>query len=121
MKVLIGSTFPLSLIRRKVVIEPISLAHFLTLIQQSEIHSFWGHENTIDVIKDILSIDLTPLVSRPALLLSEDNLPVLNDIEFTECWIISPEYIKGFRPEIGSEVTVDKISGWEVLKIEWVV
>lgn len=119
MRILIGSTFPLNMIRRKVQIAPASILELQSALQNAKITSFWGHENTLSAAKDILGVDLTPATSRPALSLSANNLPMLDDIEFNECWVLSPNYVSGFRPEIGSEVTCDKIKDWEVLKIEW--
>ncbi len=118
-KVLIGSTFPLSLIRKQVNITPVSIIQLKDKLRDSQIFSFWGHSNTIKIANDILDYDLTPKCERPALKLNDDKLPILNGEVFKECWVLSPNYIKGFRPKIGIEVTSEEILEWEVLKIEW--
>ena len=116
---LIGNSFPFSLIRRNVKIE---ISNLLTLSEQlfkSKIFSFWGHNNTINVANNILGVDITPKTERPILSLDKDNIPLLNNISFTECWILSPDYVKDFRPKIGEEVSENKILGWQILKITW--
>ena len=118
-EILIGNTFPLSLVRRKVVIEPIDLEDLKKLLQQSDFCSFWGHTNTLAAVNQLLGVDLTPLVERPVLTLSENNNPEFNGIEFSECWVLSPDYKGDFRPAIGTEVSPEKISSWQCLKIEF--
>lgn len=117
--ILIGSTFPLSLIRARVVIEPHSIDDLKRELTERPVVSFWGHENTLVVANQILDANLTPATKRPAITLTENNLPVLNGIEFSECWILSPDYTPGFRPQIGEEVSADKITGWQVLRMAW--
>jgi hypothetical protein len=120
MNLLIGSTFPLSLIRRKVSITPESLTLLKTAIASTDkICSFWGHQNTLNAVNSLLGTDLTPLTERPSLLLNSDNMPVLCGEIFNECWVVSPNYISGFRPQIGVEVKKEEITGWEILKIIW--
>jgi len=121
MKILIGSTFPLVLIRRPVFIEPVELDILFEQIKQAgNIYSFWGHSNTIEIASKVLGVDLTPDVERPAIKLNEKKLPVLYGEVFKECWVLSPNYVKGFRPQVGIEVTKDKISGWDLLNVKWV-
>ena len=38
---------------------------------------------------------------------------------FDTCWLLSPDYEQGFRPAIGTEVGLDQIAGWHVLKLTW--
>jgi hypothetical protein len=116
-KVLIGNSFPFSLIRRKAVITPCSLSELQGQLINAEIASFWGHSNTLNAINQILGRDLTPASDRPALTLSLANKPVLDGVEFSECWILSPDYRKNFRPAIGEEVSADAICNWQCLKI----
>ena len=117
--VLIGNAFPLSLIRRRVEIQPCSEAAFKAAVTDADIHSFWGHSNTLECVNDFAGIDLTPSVALPTIGLSDDHLPILDDITFTECYIVSPDYIHGFRPGIGEEVSSESIRGWQRLKIYW--
>ena len=120
MKLLIGSTFPLTLIRTAVCIEPKQLNELAEIITRSDrIYSFWGHENTLPAVNQLLNCDLTPATSRPALALNEDKLPTLDNVTFRECWVVSPDYSEGFRPAIGVEVTSEQIIGWQILKIKW--
>ncbi len=117
--ILIGSTFPLSLVRRRVAIEPHEVAELRGLLAIRPIRSFWGHANTLPAAKTLLGTDLTPATERPALTLNADALPTLDGETFNECWVVSPDYTPGFRPQIGEEVPTDKIRGWQVLRIEW--
>ena len=117
--VLIGNTFPLSLIRRRVEIAPVALAELVALLQNRPVASFWGHTSTIHAANAILGIDVTPATARPPIQLSPDGLPSLDGIVFTECFALSPDYVPGFRPAIGEEVPAGKITGWQVLRILW--
>ena len=38
---------------------------------------------------------------------------------FDTCWVVSPDYVPGFRPPIGVEVTPEQITGWQILKVIW--
>ena len=115
-KILIGNSFPMSLIRRKVTIEPAELN-----ISGKTVASYWGHSNTIAVASDFVGSDLTPKVDRPQISLNSENLPILNGAVFSECWIISPNYKNNFRPAIGEEVSAETIASWQTLKITWSV
>ncbi len=117
--ILIGNSFPLSLIRRKVEIIPADLADLQKLVKQCRVVSFWGHANTMAAAGMVLGADLTPPEPRPVLTLNDELLPQLAGQTFTECYIVSPEYRQNFRPAIGEEVAVEKISGWQILKIIW--
>ena len=114
-KTLIGNSFPLSLIRRRVVITPCGLEELQQLLAEREIVSFWGHRNTLEAVKQCLGYDLTPHVDRPALTLSAAGLPVYEGEVFGECWVLSPDYRDSFRPAIGIEVTPEQILGWQCL------
>lgn len=118
--ILLGNTYPLSLIRRSVRIEPASLDELKNQAATEGVLSFWGHDNTRAVAEKILGFDPTPLTDRPALSLSPDNLPSLNGQTFTEVWVLSPDYIPGFRPALGVEVDADKIIAWQVLHLVFV-
>lgn len=96
-----------------------SLDELKKLSQNAKCHSFWGHLNTLKIANEILGFDVSPIEERIAVKLNEDSLPVLAGKAFTECWVLSPDYVKGFRPKIGEEVEPEKIVGWQVLKIKW--
>ncbi|MBR4673011.1 MAG: hypothetical protein IKP00_00965 [Victivallales bacterium] len=117
--VLIGNSFPLSLIRRSVRIEPISEVDLIATIKGGQIASFWGHSNTLAAVNGWLGLDLTPKSERPVLCLSENKLPQLDGVEYQACFIFSPDYRPGFRPAIGAEVDAANIIGWQILKIVW--
>lgn len=116
---LISNSFPFSLIRRKVVVEPHSVEDLLAVMQERPWVSTWGHANTVELASTMLCADLRPKVERPALRLSPDNLPLFEGRTFNECWILSPDYTENFRPKVGEEVTLDKIKAWQVLRMEW--
>lgn len=119
-KILIGNSFPLSLIRKnKVEIQEVPLINFKRCLKDAEIFSFWGHRNTLKVAEQILGVSLEPRTERPAIELNELCLPTLYGETFDECWVLSPNYIQGFRPSIGEEVKEEQISDWIVLKINW--
>ncbi len=119
--ILLGSTFPLTLIRRPVRIVPATLDELRERSAEAEVLSFWGHANTLAAAEAILGFDPTPGEQRPALRLNEAQLPVLRkgdtEVAFSEVWVLSPTYAPGYRPEIGAEVPIDKIIAWQVLRI----
>ena len=117
--ILIGNSFPLSLIRRRVRIVPIGREELLAEIKVRQIASFWGHSNTLAAVNEWLNKDLTPKTERPVLCLSEHKLPQLDGMEYQTCFVLSPDYQTGFRPAIGSVVDAADILGWQVLKIIW--
>ena len=117
--VLLGNAFPLSLIRRPVRIEPVSLDTLRRAIIARSVCSFWGHANTLTVAAKLLETDITPRDTRPAITLTDTYQPMLNGIVFDDCWILSPDYEPGFRPTIGQEVSETAIQGWQVLHITW--
>jgi hypothetical protein len=117
--ILIGNSFPLSLIRTKVVIDPCPVDILRQELAHRPIHSFWGHRNTLTAANQLTGADLTPATERPALKLSPDFRPVLNELSFTECWVLSPDYTPGFRPPVNEEVPPEKINGWQVLRMVW--
>lgn len=114
---LIGNSFPLSLIRRRVVIAPTTRQHLLQELASADIKSFWGHENTLYAVNRWLGVDLTPTSNRPALTLSSDNFPHLDGETFHRCFVLSPDYRPGYRPAIGAEVDAHDILGWQTLEI----
>ncbi|MBQ9694223.1 MAG: hypothetical protein IJV69_05645 [Kiritimatiellae bacterium] len=119
-QILIGNSFPLSLIRREVKIEVCDLEVFKVLCRQAQIHSFWGHENTRAVAEEMLGVCVKPGEDRPAVALTEAGLPTLNGAIFTECYILSPNYKENVRPKIGEEVAAEQIASWHLLRISWI-
>lgn len=120
MKVLIGNSFPLALMRRarvEIICRP--LAELLAALKGAEVVSFWGHENTRAAAEAVLGVSLRTESERPALTLSDDGYPSLDGYVFKSCWVLSPNYPKGFRPSIGAEVDEASITGWQPLKVSW--
>jgi len=118
--VLVGNSFPLSMVRRRVVIEPVSIGTLQAALKGKAVRSFWGHANTLSAINHCLGLDLTPPTDRPALFCDPlTRFPTLDGQVFSECWVVSPEYEPGFRPAVGEEVSSEKIKGWQVLRLTW--
>lgn len=117
--ILLGSTFPLGLIRRRAVIEPTSLEELRKRLQTEGFVSFWGHENTLVAAQALLGIDPRPDKERPALILNPEALPSLNGRSFEEVWVLSPDYLPEFRPKTGEEVNPAVITSWQVLRIRF--
>lgn len=116
-KILVGNSFPLSLIRRRVVVEPCDIDALRRLLPGNEVVSFWGHRNTLAAAGRCLGVDLAPEVERPVLSLTAEKLPMYGGWVFDECWVLSPDYRVGFRPAIGEEVPAEQILGWQCLHI----
>ena len=115
-KVLLGNTFPLTLVRRPVQIEPVSIETAKAMLTVG-FASFWGHTNTAAVAQAQLGFDVVPKTERPALKLNEEQLPTLDGETYTKVLVLSPSYRAGFRPAIGVEVTNEDIVGWEPLLV----
>lgn len=118
--ILISNSFPFSLVRRPLRVEPRSVGDLLTVMHQHPWVSAWGHENTVALASTIACADLRPTTPRPALTLDTENLPSLDGQSFEEIWLLSPDYAPGFRPQIGQEVPAEAITGWQVLKLTFV-
>ncbi len=119
-KVLIGNSFPLSLVRKGTVTMTCRpVAELRRLAQTSVVVSYWGHENTRRIAERLLGVSLKPSVARPALRLAADGRPMLDDETFGTCWVLSPDYRDGGRPQIGQEVAPEQIAGWQVVRISW--
>lgn len=116
---LIGNTFPLSLIRRRVVIEMSTRDVLLSELKDHRVKSFWGHGNTLGAVNAWLGIDVTPETERPALSLNLEDYPQLDGEAFRQCFVLSPDYRSGYRPAIGVEVSPEDILGWQILKLTW--
>jgi hypothetical protein len=116
---LFGNSFPLSLVRRPVRIEPVSLAELRRRLHAATaIHSFWGHPETLPIAEKLIGCPLGAAPSRPALRLNEDFLPTLNGRVFDECWILTPAYPVGYRPAIGGGAPAVS-DNWLALRIWW--
>lgn len=113
-KVLLGNTFPLTLVRRRVQIDPVSIEDAKALLEAGYV-SFWGHSNTAVAAKAQLGFDVLPETERPALKLTSEGLPELNGVVAAKVVILSPEYRAGYRPAIGVETGVEDILGWQAL------
>lgn len=118
--VLIGNAFPLSLVRRRVVVEPQTREALRGALAGKKIFSFWGHASTQAAASSLAGVDLAPLATRPAVACdAATHLPSLHGALFRECWVIAPEYSPGFRPALGAEVSSELIAGWQILRLAW--
>ena len=119
-KVLVGNSFPFSLVRcARLTVEQRSIGKLREVLAGAEVASFWGHANTRAAAEGVLGVPLAPRTERPAVTLSAEGLPVLDGETFDTCWLLSPDYPEGFRPAIGVEVGPEQIAGWHVLKLTW--
>lgn len=117
--ILLGNAFSLTLVRRKVSICPITLDELRGELARANVHSFWEHTNTAVAAAEILGLDASKFDSRRPLGLSSNKLPIFDGIEFSECYVLSPNYRESFRPQIAHEVTPEEITSWSILKLEW--
>jgi hypothetical protein len=117
--ILIGNSFPFSLIRRPVSIRPRDTKEMIKRMQSMNWTSFWGHENTLTAASEVLGSDIRPKSERPALQLSSDGFPMLEGESFDEAWILSPCFKNNFRPSIGQELHAEDVENWQVLQIKW--
>lgn len=117
--ILIGNSFPLSLVRRNVRIENVSLPELQSAAAGREVISFWGHENSLEAAERWSGLMLHPREKRPALSLDADGSLVFEGRTYQDCWVLSPDCRSGFRPAIGVEVQLDEIINWHVLHIIW--
>lgn len=117
--ILISNSFPFSLIRRRVVVEPREVGDLLNAMHGRPWVSAWGHANTVEAASILACADLRPKTERPALVLGAEGRPSYEGQVFDECWLLSPDYVPGFRPAVGEEVPAEKIRGWQVLRLAW--
>ena len=119
-KILLGNTFPMTLIRHHTVtVEECSVVDLAREAQRRGVVSYWGHENTRAVAEAQLGVDLRPQSVRPAITLDAKGYPSLDGNSFTCCYVLSPDYCTGYRPAIGEEVCAENIQGWHALKLAW--
>lgn len=117
----IGNTFPTSLIRRTVTIRPIDKDFFDKCIKSyALLHSYWGHANTIAAANQFLGVDVTPPSERRAIVLDAVNLPTLDGVLLDCIVVVSPTYVKGYRPAEGEVSSPDKILDWQLLLVEFI-
>lgn len=117
--VLIGNTFPLTLMRRSLTVEVVPLEEFRRAVAGKRIVSFWGHPNTLHAASTAAGFDLTPREERPVLTLSPEAFPMLDGEVFRECWIISPDSRRNFCPSPNNELKLDDIQSWQCLRLVW--
>lgn len=119
-RILVGNSFPLSLVRQPLSIWPRTAEEWSkTLAAANGVASFWGHSNTLQAASQWAGIDLTAPSPRPALVLDPDGYPSLDGESFSNCWVLSPDYAPGFRPQEGQVVPPEAILGWQALEIIW--
>ena len=121
--VLIGNTFPLTLVRGwRVSVEEVEVETLREALARGSVRSFWGHEETRGMAEAWLGLSegaLTTRVWRPALVLDDEGLPMLDGVSFRECWVLSPDVAGGGRPAGGGAANAASIVGWHVLRLRW--
>ena len=117
--ILISNSFPFTLIRRRVVVEPRTVAELLTAMHERPWVSAWGHANTVHLASTIACADLRPAVVNPTLTLSEDGLPEFNGQTFAECWLLSITPVEGLTREQQREIQPEQIKDWQILRLSW--
>lgn len=117
--IILCNTFPLSFIRRSVMMEPRSPVQLREAVARQGLISFWGTPETLSAAKAMLGFDPSPASTRPHLMLNHESLPTLEGHSFTEVWVVSPDYLPSFSPQMGQEVPVAAIHGWQVLVIRF--
>ncbi len=120
MDILIGNSFPFSLITRDVDVRCVSLDAARKAFAGADVHSFWGHSGTVAAASAFLGVDVRPKAERPPVVLSSDGFPTLDGITFSSCYICSPIYRKGYRPAIGAEASAADILDWRLLRVDWI-
>lgn len=118
--ILFANSFPFSLIRRPLHVEPRSLDELRNVLATRPFISCWGHADTVHQASEILRRDIRPKEERPAIHLDDDNYPLANGRQCRECWLLSPCYRPGFRPAPNNPVKARDITGWQVLQLQWV-
>jgi hypothetical protein len=119
-RLLVGNTFPLTLIRAPLRFTPRTHAEWhLALAQSQGILSYWGHGNSLGAASAWAGVDLTPATDRPAIVLDDRQRPGLDGQSFTHCWVLSPNYAPGFRPKEGEVAPTEAILGRQALEIVW--
>lgn len=119
-KILVGNTFPLTLVRgHRVACEEIPIDALRARLAERPVASTWGHANTRAAAEAILRVSLAPAVARPVLALDDDDYPVLDGERFEEAYVLSPDYVANFRPAVGEEVAPGSIRAWHALRLTW--
>ena len=101
------------------IVERKPIAELKSKLAETQVASFWGHENTRAAAESVLGVSLATHGPRPAVTLSPSMRPMLDGEEFSDCWLLSPDFPDGFRPATDSEVGLEQIKGWHVLKLTW--
>ena len=122
-EVLIGNTFPLTLVRGwRVSVEEVGVETLREALARGGVRSFWGHEETRGMAEAWLGLSegtLATRVLRPALVLDDEGLPMLDGGSFRECWVLSPDVAGGGRPAVGGAANAASIVGGHVLRLRW--
>lgn len=121
---LIGNTYPASLIRRDTLFRPISLndaQQFVRIAQEigEGPISYWGHSNTVALASGMLGVDLTPREERPTITLDNEAFPTLYGKAHQMVLVVSadirPDHIKPRSDK--SEYKPEDIAGWRYLLV----
>ena len=117
--VLIGNTFPLTLVRgHRVTVEEIAPERFRAETVGAEVCSFWGHANSRAEAAAVAGVDLVPREERPVVTLDGAGYPVLDGRRFQACYVLSPDRA-GAMVRSGEEIPAEAIAAWHFLKLSW--
>lgn len=83
--------------------EPIDMEKVINMASSGGFESAWRHENTAAIVSNLLGVDITPKVNRPAIELDDDKFPTLYGTRFSTIILISPDYVPGFGPQLESK------------------
>ena len=119
LRYLLSNAFPTALMRRKIMVSPISLEMMRRLLTDHYFVSVWGHDNTLSLASLVLGIDVTPLNRRDVVMLDAENYPTVRGERFTRVLILSPDLPQGFRPESSEVIIAEQISRWFPLLLDF--
>lgn len=117
---LIGNTYPTSLIRRKATFIPVTQEQAKQYLGfEREVESFWGHPNTIKAASEMLGMDITPKEERPTITLSENYLPTLYGKEHKSVLIVSANIPNANRKPRNdpTEYELEEIESWSFIVV----
>lgn len=117
--VLIGSSFPMSITRSRVEVEPIDLDTFKAEIDGLDVVSAWQHSNTLVAVKEYTGLDLTPPIVRPRIRMTEDTKrPCIEWEEWRFPLVFSKMYavIPLYKEVVNG---VPDVTDWNILRLSW--
>ena len=112
----------MSLFQRRATVEPRPTSALREEIRRrpaQSVHSYWGHENTLQAAGDLLGVSVVPRTPRPSLHLDQSGFPSLDGQSFSEVWVLTARFPTGFRPAANQELALGDIESWHVVHIQF--